>query len=101
MALEKPINKEHKALSCIIIYLSYCGLNSQREGIHYLSKSIEILPNQIMARWLMYNFFKNEIQTMSGFKEQTLNEIKYFSEKKISDLPADYFFTKKQLKEME
>ena len=93
--LVSALNKEVKAITSILMFLSYSLNGKEGYGIPYLLHALRLVPKQIFGRFLMFQLLLNA-QNYELAKD-TLEEIKMLSETKQSDLPADYYMNDKQL----
>lgn len=99
LALSSKINRQLKAVTCILLYLALCNQNRQEYGIQFLSLSIQLIPKQVLTRYLLYKFFKQIKQTK--LMKETWEEMDLISQSGKSDLPNDIFFNKKLKKELQ
>ena len=92
--LESNLNKDCRATAAILIYLCYSFCDMSDVGMPYLTESLQIIPKQVYARYLLFQYF---LKTNKELALQTFEEIESISKGGESDLPADIIFNKKQL----
>ena len=107
LAKQKEINLENKAILCILIYNAYNSLGMINAGIDYLRLSIEMVPMQVHARYLLVNYLYS-LANNKDYKKmiiQQLITIGSIVTYKNSELPLDYYcdinFVNKTRKEIE
>lgn len=91
-AINSSLNKEVKASSAILVYLSFL-----KYGIYepqYLTLSMRLIPKQIFSRLLLLNYIKDKDTNLAN---DLYDEIEALSNSKNSDLPADHILNKNQL----
>jgi len=71
---QNNINDENKAILCIMIYEGYKNMGMKEAGIDYLRLSIQFLPMQISARYLLVNYLY-QLSNKKHFKEAILKQI--------------------------
>ena len=94
--LSNKVNKSLKVDACIFLYLALCNQGRREYGLQFLSLSLQLIPNQVLTRYLLYLFFK-EIKEKKLMNE-TLQEINKISKIGKSDLPNDIFFNNEKLR---
>ena len=89
------LNKEVKAITCILLFLSYSYSNLETYGIQFLTYALKLIPKQIIGRYLMFQIFITAGELKLA--KDTYEEIENLSMNRISDLPADYYLNTNQL----
>ena len=104
---QKNINEDNKAILCILIYDCYNKLNMTNAGIDYLRLSIEMLPMQIHARYLLVNYLYS-LSDRFKHKELILKQliaigslITFRNSEMSNDIYCDINFVNKTRKEIE
>jgi len=92
--LQSKLNKDCRATAGILIYMIYSMCDMTDNGLPYLTESLNIIPNQVFARYLLFLHF---LKTNKELAKQTYEEIESISKSGKSDLPGDIIFNEKQL----
>jgi glycosyltransferase involved in cell wall biosynthesis len=92
--LESGLNKDCKATAAILIYLCYSFYDMEQNGLPFLTESLQIIPKQVCARYLLFLYFLKHNKELAL---QTYEEIEAISKTGESDLPADIILNQKQL----
>lgn len=92
--LESSLNKDCKATAAILIYMCYQICEMEQNGLPFLTESLQIIPKQVYARYLLFLYFLKHNKELAL---QTYEEIEAISKTGESDLPADLILNNKQL----
>jgi glycosyltransferase involved in cell wall biosynthesis len=92
--LESNLNKDSRAMAAILIYMCYQICEMEQNGLPFLTESLQIIPKQVYARYLLFLYFLKHNKELAL---QTYEEIESISKTGESDLPADLILNNKQL----
>jgi glycosyltransferase involved in cell wall biosynthesis len=92
--LESNLNKDCKATAAVLIYMCYKLCDMEQNGLPFLTESLQIIPKQVYARYLLFLYFLKHNKELAL---QTYEEIESISKSGKSDLPADLILNNKQL----
>ena len=104
---QSNINEDNKAILCILIYDCYNKMGMTNAGIDYLRLSIQFLPMQVHARYLLVNYLYG-LSDKFKHKELILKQlitigslITYRNSEMSNDIYCDINFVNKTRKEIE